>query len=74
MNVYECIYLNKSLIIAYASGRKRTTKAHFQAAKIVRLDVKILQRERKGFVLLVKNTLSYHRRPSPEMVGEGVST
>lgn len=43
----KCIFLRKSLIIAYPSGQKNAVKVCFQAAKIVRLDAEILQRERK---------------------------
>lgn len=43
----KCIFLKKSLIFAYPSGHKNAVTARFQAAKIVRLDAEILQRERK---------------------------
>lgn len=43
----KCIFLKKSLIIAYPSGHKNAVKARFQAAKIVKMDIEILQKERK---------------------------
>lgn len=54
----KCIFLKKSLIIAYASRHKNAVKVCFQAAKIVRLDIEILQRERKALHCYIKTT--YH--------------